>query len=1013
MSHAALATEAPATATLQRACECGGSCASCREDDALQPKLTIGAPGDAYEQEADRIADRIVASPLPANPAPITATPLVQRQEEPMQRQEEDEELMMQAKDGSLQRMEDEEESLQTKPEVIQRIDEGQEEELMQAKAVTGPSPAGGASPRPGRSPSGNAISRAGAAVARGGRPLSPSERAYFEPRFGHDLSTVRLHADATAGQAARSIGARAYTLRNHIAFAPGQLSPETTEGRRLMAHELTHTLQQGGGGPLNADGQTTLRRQPALPVSRIGDSSARIQRQCPPERMRRGAAAGCGVCIGSAPFTGTFVHSLVQYAFFGRYPDMIPPGGSMEFPVPTVPEGETAPFTPKVDLSLITEEYGMRVIYIGELKPFDDAGRQRQAALDKLDDYARELREGGMFDEVRLLERDPPPEFPMIEPFYPPGCPRQQIHICRIQAGVYQYFCAPPWSRLVRDPRCRCTRRLEDEERRRRERRTDEDDRDVEDPIDGPVAPPVAPPVGERRPIDVPETPDVPVPVPAPPETVPETRPETRPEPRPHEPEGPEEEPDDNVIEFPRPEPVEVPVELPIAAMVATAGAVLYSFAKRNAGGPAQKYAQAAAIAVLVVFYSDRVQASPGGGSDPLEAVFDAMTQDGIPVPDELRARLEADPELRAALEQAARSGDLTDAQRAINQQMMDAIAADPDAFSDEDLRMLATASESTSAESATGTGPAPTAETLRRMIDARREGRPITDELPQPASPGGSESQGESEDPAPPATAEQEPIPGVSDALRERLSASPEAERLFRSMIGNSGEGPEVNDEAVRRFLATVPSDLTREEASQLIERLAPARGRSLDEIMSSLARAVEGIRSGAEAEGGGEAESESEGEGSSPDAELETPPNSTSHPDTEEGTTEGGESTTEPPAVGGVEQSPEPEQPTRADLIRRVREFIASEPALSIITPPSGFAYTDGADGTAFVALMHEGDMVAGAIHFTVIGVPTPENTVRLILDPAEMFDASGRSRGTFPDRRTTTTANLITE
>jgi hypothetical protein len=75
---------------------------------------------------------------------------------------------------------------------------------------------------------------------------LSIPERRFFEPRFGHNFGEVRIHDDAEAGEAAQAIGARAYTLRNHIAFASGAYDSTTTEGRRLLAHELTHTLQQG-----------------------------------------------------------------------------------------------------------------------------------------------------------------------------------------------------------------------------------------------------------------------------------------------------------------------------------------------------------------------------------------------------------------------------------------------------------------------------------------------------------------------------------------------------------------------------------------------------------------------------------------------------------------------------------------------------------------------------------------------------------------------------------------------
>jgi uncharacterized protein DUF4157/protein-glutamine gamma-glutamyltransferase-like protein len=77
------------------------------------------------------------------------------------------------------------------------------------------------------------------------GQPLDEATRAYFEPRFRHDLSAVRVHADARAGAAAQGIQARACTLGSDIAFAPGEFQPGTQGGRRLIAHELAHVVQQ------------------------------------------------------------------------------------------------------------------------------------------------------------------------------------------------------------------------------------------------------------------------------------------------------------------------------------------------------------------------------------------------------------------------------------------------------------------------------------------------------------------------------------------------------------------------------------------------------------------------------------------------------------------------------------------------------------------------------------------------------------------------------------------------
>lgn len=79
------------------------------------------------------------------------------------------------------------------------------------------------------------------------GAPLPASERAFFEPRFGADLSGVRVHDGAAADTASQSIQARAFTLGSDVAFARGEYRPGTGDGRRLMAHELAHVLQGGG----------------------------------------------------------------------------------------------------------------------------------------------------------------------------------------------------------------------------------------------------------------------------------------------------------------------------------------------------------------------------------------------------------------------------------------------------------------------------------------------------------------------------------------------------------------------------------------------------------------------------------------------------------------------------------------------------------------------------------------------------------------------------------------------
>jgi len=82
-----------------------------------------------------------------------------------------------------------------------------------------------------------------------GGNQLSPSLNAFFESRFGHDLQQVHLHTGDQAATAARTVNARAFTVGQDIVFGAGQYAPNTTAGLELLAHELTHVMQQTGGG--------------------------------------------------------------------------------------------------------------------------------------------------------------------------------------------------------------------------------------------------------------------------------------------------------------------------------------------------------------------------------------------------------------------------------------------------------------------------------------------------------------------------------------------------------------------------------------------------------------------------------------------------------------------------------------------------------------------------------------------------------------------------------------------
>jgi hypothetical protein len=143
------------------------------------------------------------------------------------------------------------------------------------------------------------------------GQPLDRDTRASMEPRFHRDFSQVRVHSDERAAESARAVSAHAYTVGNDIVFAAGRYAPATRDGRRLLAHELTHVAQQGisGGdsvqyslqiGPARdrfeaeadavAERATSQTASPAdtpaiSPVSSVRPSVQRAEASAPPDR--------------------------------------------------------------------------------------------------------------------------------------------------------------------------------------------------------------------------------------------------------------------------------------------------------------------------------------------------------------------------------------------------------------------------------------------------------------------------------------------------------------------------------------------------------------------------------------------------------------------------------------------------------------------------------------------------------------------------------------------------------
>lgn len=184
----------------------------------VQTKLKISEPGDAYELEADRVADEVMRKPDAASPEKARVTPLTS----PTQIHRAC--AQCDAQGGAASHVEDDED----------RQDELQLWAKRNSQVTESP---GGVDGRI-------------AALRGGGEMLGERERAYFEPRFGVDLGGVRIHTGANAAPAAGAVNALAFTAGSDIIFGAGQYRPDTESGARLLAHELTHVVQQGSASP-------------------------------------------------------------------------------------------------------------------------------------------------------------------------------------------------------------------------------------------------------------------------------------------------------------------------------------------------------------------------------------------------------------------------------------------------------------------------------------------------------------------------------------------------------------------------------------------------------------------------------------------------------------------------------------------------------------------------------------------------------------------------------------------
>lgn len=403
---------------LQRKCDCGnsagltGECATCQKEKltlqqkqtasqedvsevppishevlslprvpVIQAKLTIGASDDPLEEEADRIADQVMAAP--AYSAVSVAPPRIQRFT------------------GQTTGKSD-----MAAPASVDRV------------------------------------------LSSPGSPLEPGLQQDMEQRFGRDFSGVRVHSDTAAAQSAREVNAHAYTVRNNIVFGADRFAPGTREGRRLIAHELTHVVQQLGLTKIRV-GQSS--ENPSLPPISTLNENIQLQRFISSE-----PAGGCGVCYGIPANVGKAAHTLIQTEF-----EILYPLGLVELGVQSADDDNG-----RLDLAIAVPG-GFE---IGEIKPANENGYAD--GITQIAKYIGLISARFPNAAIKPLTKLLPP---IIFPTLSPKCPVQILFVNPPVGGVYGYFCKPSFAQLkARGCSCPIPQKMQEEEKKKEKKEKD-----------------------------------------------------------------------------------------------------------------------------------------------------------------------------------------------------------------------------------------------------------------------------------------------------------------------------------------------------------------------------------------------------------------------------------------------------------------------------------------------------------------------------------------------------------
>ncbi len=745
--------------------------------------------------------------------------------------------------------------------------------------------------------------------VARAGpgRPLDRPVRQTMEEGLGSSLSGVRIHTDSAAAESAHALGARAYTVGNHIVFGAGGYEPGSATGRRLLAHELAHVVQA-----------QSARVEPMVLRQACGHDGK--QTGCVPGVSARWTLEDMVTkALESFAIDDLVVNNGLAKNFGGTWATQVqtPPNplkegkergrvDGLKVDAGTALKVEVVEIKPrslqfKGGCALATREAGgyvreltriaPRVVEISKrlapvgglrVEESDTAADRRvlrAAGIDLKDSLTRQA--WGFYNSLQnRLNRTfttaftamdarantdgtPSQSYPVITVAI--ACKTRKCEGFKPRSLIFQVNNAGGVSYGCEDGECEC----EEEEKK-------EAQRDVKQL-----------PKTTTQPADQPST-----------------------QPRAADPSQPGDKPAEQPAKTPTPahDPT-IPIIVATGTGVAVAGGIALArrraaqiaaqkaaqaawrrmaeeaAAKRMASGAAGKvagkaaaYVEIAAAAALIIFYSDRAEAKAGPGESPISTLYKAMTSDGHPPSPEMKALIESDPVLKELAEHAAESGDASALNEEATKRVLQLVHDNPDQFSPEDLEMLAQFCQT----SGVAGKPPQTVEDLQHAIEAARQhnaGKGGAGGTGGAGGQGGAGAQGGAPAPqtappvqvppptgAPPAPQAAPPgqapptavapgggaagtpdksLPGLTDAGRKLLPApGMPVRRLFDAMVGQTGTGASVTDEAVRRFLATVPSNLSATDANTLIGQLQPTSSETLDEVLERLKASIDAL-------------------------------------------------------------------------------------------------------------------------------------------------------------------------